>query len=148
MRHMYTGKVRTELVSKLTTRVPYQLRAQMKTIAAYPPFGYRTQTQMYSMCMIDFIKERPWEHGLKWRQSARANADFPLFHLHLEPQEVTGQNVTGMALKDRALELAEEAGVNQATFTLTFLWWVALHKHPIKDDAIMAPLMLAPGALV
>lgn len=59
---------------------------------------------------------------------------------------MTGTTVTGGDLKKRALELAEEAGVNQATFTLTFLWWVALHKHQIDDPRLVAPLMEAKGA--
>jgi hypothetical protein len=151
MRHMYTGKDRTELVSKLTTRVPYQLRAQMKAITSYPPFGYRTQTQMYTRCMVDFIRDRPWESGWKWRQSSKADAENPLYHLHLEPQALVGQDgtqqeVTGSALKNRVLELAEECDVNQASFTLTFLWWVALERHPIPG--LVESLMTVRGAAV
>jgi hypothetical protein len=145
-RHMYTGVDRSALVSKLTTRVPYLLRNQMKVVASYPPFGYRTQTQMYSKCLVDFIKDRPWERGLKWRQATTATMETPLYHLHLEPLEVTGKQVTGLELKNRALELAEENGVNQAAFTLTFLWWVALHKHPFDDPKIMEPLLQVKGA--
>ncbi|MFG6488247.1 hypothetical protein ACG04R_16290 [Roseateles sp. BYS78W] len=148
MRHMYTGEERAELVSKLTTRVPYQLRAHLKTVTAWPIFGFRTQTQMFSQCLVDFIRLRPWEAGLKWRQSYKASPEYPLYHMHLEPTEVTGKLVTGVELKDRAMEIADEEGVNQATFALTWLWWIALHHKRIDNDDIMAPLMAAKGAVV
>ena len=147
MRHMYTGKDRAQLVSKMTTRIPYELRSQLKAVTSWPPFGYRTQTQMYTKCLVDFIRLKPWATaGLNWRGSSRADQVTPLFHIHLEPTEVSGKEITGPEIKDRALELAEEAGVNQATFVLTFLWWVALYKHPI--DGTMDALMNVKGANV
>lgn len=148
LRNMYYGEERTELVAKLTTRVPYQLRAHLKTVAAWPPFGYRTQTQMLSSCLVDFIRLRPWDRGLRWRHSYRASPEYPLYHAHLEPIEVTGQRVSGIELKDRAMEIADEEGVNQASFALTWLWWIALHHKRIGSDEIMAPLLAAKGAIV
>jgi hypothetical protein len=165
MRNMYAGskKPRTELVDRLTTRVPYQLRAHMKTVAAWPPFGYRTQTQMYTVCILEFIRLQPWNHGLAWRQSGRADPETPLYHLHLEPlifagddftgltpkvakKAAEGKQITGLDIKENVLSAASDAGVNQATFTLTFLWWVALYKHRI--NGVMEPLYQAKGSQV
>jgi hypothetical protein len=149
MRQMYKGdEQRADVVAKLTTRVPYQLRSHLKTITSWPLFGYRTQTQMFSKCLVDFVRERPWEQGLQWRQSYRASPEFPLFHTHLEPTEVSGRIVTGVELKDRALELAAEADVNQATFALTWLWWIALDHRRIDNEALMDQLMTAKGSVV
>lgn len=148
MRHMYPGEDRKEMVAKLTTRVPFELRNQLKVVASWPLFGYRTQTQMYSHCLVEFLRERPWEHGLKWRHSVRASVDFPLFHAHIEPTEMTGKQVLGGELKARALELAAKCGVNQSTFALTFFWWIVLHKHPLESPALMEPLMTVKGAVV
>jgi hypothetical protein len=151
-RASYKPGERVAKVDRLSTRAPGLIRDLLNEAANTLTNGYRSITQMLTIGMHRFLEDRPWDeslhgkHAFPWHGAkARVEGQVP-YHIYLEPLQVNGRTVNGVALTNRAKKTATEEGVSGATFTLTFLWWMVTVVHPSSDPRIRAALGALPRA--
>jgi len=121
------GRPRTRVAPLVTlpTRCPEALHRYLKTIY---PFEHSSLTAYYEHILLEFISQRPWEHGLCWRK--------PRVRV-----VVVGDGVgsTGWAqvnvqvpkeMADDILKHVKTLGVSRAAFLYTALFWWAMYMKP------------------
>lgn len=124
------GRPRTRIAPLVTlpTRCPEALHRYLKTIY---PLEHSSLTAYYEHILTEFIKQRPWDHGLCWRK--------PRVRVVVMGD---GLGSTGWAqvnvqvpkkMADDIEKLVKTLGVSRAAFLYTaFFWWAMYMKPPRK----------------
>lgn len=111
----------------LQTRLPEPLRQYLKALAAY---RWGTLDAMFERVFTHFLREKPYEHGLHFRQpraaasyarggDSRQKTGWVLVNVHL-PRELAGA-----VRRD-----AERLEVSIASYLYTALYWWARYVYP------------------
>jgi hypothetical protein len=124
------GRPRTRVVPLKTipTRCPEALHRYLKTIY---PLEHPSLTAYFEHILSEFIKQRPWDHGLVWRK--------PRVRVVILGD---GVGSTGWAqvnvqvpkeLADRIEKIIMTLDISRAAFLYTaFFWWAMYIKPPRK----------------
>src|SRR5260364_187041 len=118
-------RTRLEALQIVPTRCPMQIYTYLKSIA---PYLYPSLTQMFEDTLRRFFTERPWEHGLHWRQPKSALT-------------VAGKNLWQTAWTQVNMRLPEErvaqrhqavqvCGISLAGVCDTAVFWWAQYVYP------------------
>src|SRR5260363_312379 len=118
-------RTRLEALQIVPTRCPMQIYTYLKSIA---PYLYPSLTQMFEDMLRRFFTERPWEHGLHWRQPKSA--------LTVAGKNLgqTGWMQVNMRLPEERVaqihQTAQVCGISHAGVCYTALFWWAQYVYP------------------
>lgn len=127
-----------EPLGQVQTRIPGGLSDYLKILALEKlpgqPAPFRTMQKMFETLFTRFIDERPWDHGLAWRES-HAVARFSGGTI-TERTEWKQLNIQlPIALTQRVETTAERLGRSQSSFCYTALcWWAGMLYPPVSSQ--------------
>lgn len=139
-RARYSTGARKMSQGRMTTRCPIILRDYLKRVSSDPSLPYRTYTQMASLCLEEFLSllANDATKSLKFVRGRGLREGTSLVHTNTETLvcPATGESVSGLSLYAKAEATAKSRDLSMASFTLTFLLWMATKKHPPSDGNI------------
>jgi len=130
----------------LTTRLPAEVLADLKHRLA-PKFG-GTLTKMYDVMLGEFLREKPWEKGLKWRETQALSrreetiktvktADGKVLETPVTTTVATGWVQVNMRLNpelaERVRSVAAINGVSPSTVLYTAVYFWVWYKNPTES---------------
>jgi hypothetical protein len=118
---------RFEKLVSISTRCPDSVLTYVKKL--YPSL-YHSMTAMFEDVLTRFIKERPWDHGLLWRQPKGV-----LRYIDGEPMR-TGWSLLNIQLPPNLAEqvkhLSLTSRVSVASLCYTAIFWWIKYIYPPK----------------
>lgn len=125
---------RWEQQGLIVFRAPKEMWAFVAWLSRAPHLGYRTLSRLLTDSVVQFLTDRPWDHGFKMRESkaplSKAGpTGFVQCNAILDSAWLDGKELTGAQLKERVKQACEIEGFSMAQLMYSVVWWIVTVKH-------------------
>ncbi|ACT52123.1 hypothetical protein [Methylovorus glucosotrophus] len=118
---------RLESLAVIQTRIPEPMYRYCKVVQS---IRYPSLTEMFEDMLIRFDTERPWEHGLLWRQPKSA------ISYHDADAMRTGWKQININLKkdlkSKIITTCKTLNISMSAYSYTALYWWIQYVYPQK----------------
>lgn len=121
------GRPRSQhkIMGTIQTRAPARM---LKYCQILRTLKFDSLMDMFEKMLREFDKEKPWEHGLKWRhpRSSKAQAKDEIRMTGWEPVNI---NIEA-SFKEEISNRCKVMGVSMATYCYTAIYWWVQYVYP------------------
>lgn len=128
-RRVPVGRPRSRLedLQVIQTRIPEPMYRYCKVVQS---IRYPSLTEMFEDMLLRFHNEKPWNHGLLWRQPKSA-----LTYKAADSSRTGWKQINinlKKELKDNIVITCRNNGLSMSTYTYTALYWWIEYVYPQK----------------